>query len=69
MLDITLRCHLIGRILCYDHIMSMLELYDGGANVRCASDLITFSTVLNVLGRGLRESDSSSGSSSSSNGG
>ncbi len=44
----------IGRA-CYDHLMSMLELYDGGSDPRCAPDLITFSTVLNVLGRGGRD--------------
>ena len=47
---------------CYDHIMSMLELYyeDNGTDVRCAPDIITFSTVLNVLGRGSSSSSSSS---------
>ena len=44
----------VGRA-CHDHLMSMLELYDGGSDVRCAPDLVTFSTVLNVLGRGGRE--------------
>jgi hypothetical protein len=38
----------IGRA-CHDHLMSMLELYDGGLDARCAPDLITFLTVLNVL--------------------
>jgi hypothetical protein len=42
----------IGRA-CHDHLLSMLELYNGGSDPRCAPDLITFSTVLNVLGRGL----------------
>jgi pentatricopeptide repeat protein len=50
---------------CYDHIMSMLELYykDGtNVDVRCAPDIITFSTVLNVLGRsGVREKNIGSG--------
>ncbi len=44
----------LGRA-CHDHLMSMLELYDGGSDARCAPDLITFLTVLNVLGRGWRD--------------
>ena len=44
----------VGRA-CHDHLTSMLELYDGGSDARCAPDLVTFSTVLNVLGRGGRE--------------
>ncbi len=48
----------IGRA-CHDHLMSMLELYDGGSDTRCAPDLITFSTVLNVLSRGGRDEISS----------
>ena len=47
--------HTIGR-QCHAHLMSMLELYDDG-HPRCTPDLITFSTVLNTLGRGRDEGD------------
>ncbi len=48
----------IGRA-CHDHLMSMLELYNGWSDAQCAPDLITFLTVLNVLGRGGRDEISS----------
>ncbi|KAL3764024.1 hypothetical protein ACHAW5_005108 [Stephanodiscus triporus] len=58
----------VGRA-CYDHLMSMLELYDGGSDARCAPDLITFSTVLNVLGRGSRRDGEDGGGGGGGGGG
>ncbi|KAL7541009.1 hypothetical protein ACHAXR_010558 [Thalassiosira sp. AJA248-18] len=41
---------------CYLHLMKMLEFYNEGDKM-CAPDLITFSTVLNTLGRGKSRGD------------
>ena len=45
----------VGKV-CYEHLMTMLSYYNSG-DVRCAPDLISFSTVLHVLGRGKNEGD------------
>ncbi len=42
--------------VCYDHIMTMLDYYNSG-DTNCAPDLITFSTVLHTLARGMEIGD------------
>lgn len=42
--------------VCYEHLMTMLDYYNSG-DIKCAPDLITFSTVLHALARGNNKGD------------